>query len=264
MQQPSVTVTHHKAFAWKPRLRAAAVHLTLSALVAVVTGLLVFAFWYPYPYREISGGRELFQLVVSVDVVLGPLLTFAVFNLAKPRAELKRDLAMIVVLQLAGLSYGLWTVHQARPVHTVFEYDRFRVVHQADIPPEFSARVPAGMEFAPFGGPTLLALRPFRDEKEKMDLTLAALQGVELSARPELWQPYEAGRAAILAAAKPVTALKQRFPQQSAAIDAALAAAGRDSTGAAYLPLIARKDAWTVLLDARTAEVIGYLPLDSF
>jgi hypothetical protein len=31
------------------------------------------------------------------------------------------------------------------------------------------------------------------------------------------------------------------------------------------LPLVARKaEGWTVLLDARTAEVIGYLPLDSF
>ena len=49
--------------------------------------LLVFAVWYPYPYREISGGRDLFLLVVAVDVVLGPLITFAVFNRAKPRAR---------------------------------------------------------------------------------------------------------------------------------------------------------------------------------
>jgi hypothetical protein len=31
------------------------------------------------------------------------------------------------------------------------------------------------------------------------------------------------------------------------------------------LPVVARKaEAWTVLLDNRSAEVIGYLPLDSF
>lgn len=264
MQQPSVTVTHHTAFAWRPRLRAAGVHLALSAVVAALTALLVFALWYPYPYGEVSGGRELFQLVVAVDVVLGPLLTLAVFNLAKPRGELRRDLAVIVLLQLAGLGYGLWTVHEARPVHTVFEYDRFRVVHAADIAPELAAHVPPGLELAPSGGPTLLSLRPFRDSAENADFTLAALGGVPLSARTELWQSYEAGRAQVLAAARPVAALKQRFPQQAAAIDAALDAARRDSTRASYLPLVGRKAVWTVLLDAQTAEVIGYLPLDSF
>ena len=142
MEQPSLSLDHHTAFEWRPRLRAATLHLSLSVLVAVASALLVFALWYPYPYRDISGGRELFQLVVSVDIVLGPLLTLAVFNRAKPSRELRRDLAVIVLLQFAGLAYGLWTVHLARPVHMVFEYDRFRVVHQVEIPVELADKVP--------------------------------------------------------------------------------------------------------------------------
>lgn len=264
MQQPSVSLDHHTAsFDWRARARAAGIHLALSAVVAVLAGLLVFALWYPYPYREISGGRELFLLVVAVDVVLGPLLTFAVFNRAKP--ELRRDLAVIVALQLAGLAYGLWTVQLARPVHMVFEYNRFRVVHRVDIPVELEQRAPAGIEVAPLGAPTLLSLRPFRSPQEDTEMTLAALQGLHLSARPELWQSYEAGREAILHAARPATELKSRFPQRAAEVDAALRNAGRDATQVAYLPLIARKaEAWTVLLDAKTAEVLGYLPVDSF
>ena len=92
MQQPSVSVDHHTAsFDWRTRLRAAAIHLALSALVAMLAGVLVFALWYPFPYRDVSGGSELFRLVVAVDVVLGPLITFAVFNRAKPRKELRRE-----------------------------------------------------------------------------------------------------------------------------------------------------------------------------
>jgi hypothetical protein len=69
----------------------------------------------------------------------------------------------------------------------------------------------------------------------------------------------------VLKAAKPVGELLGRFPQRKAEIDAILGKAGRDGAQAAYLPLIARKaEAWTVLLDAGNAEVIGYLPLDSF
>jgi len=264
--QASVSLPHHTAGSpWKARALAALVHLGLSALVASLAALLVFALWYPYPYREISGGRELFQLVVAVDIVLGPLLTFAVFTRTKPRSVMRRDLAVIVLLQVVGLAYGLWTVQLARPVHMVFEYDRFRVVHRVDIPEELEAKVPPGIAFAPLSGPTLLALRPFRDAGEQGEFTMAALGGVYLSARPELWQTYEAGREEVLRAARPAAQLKQRFPQRAAEIDIALQAGSRDAARAAYLPLVGRQsEAWTVLLDASTAEVIGYLPLDSF
>ena len=267
MQQPtSVTIDHHKTgFDWRTRLKAASIHLGISALVALLAGLLVFALWYPYPYREVSGGRELFRLVVSVDVVLGPLITFAIFNLAKPRQELRRDLVIVGLLQLSGLAYGLWTVHLARPVHLVFEVDRFRVVHQVEIPPDLAAKVPPGIPLAPAGGPTPLAMRPFRSEQEKADLTIAALQGIPLSARPELWQPYPEARDRVLRAAHPARQLLSRFPQRAAEIEDTLRKSGHDVAHAAYLPMVARKaDAWTVLLDASTAEIIGYLPLDSF
>lgn len=266
MQIPLVSAGHHTAtFDWRDRLRAGCIHLVLSALVAGLAALLVFALWYPWPYREISSGRELFLLVVSVDIVLGPLVTFAVFDRAKPRRELRRDLAVVGLLQLTALLYGLWTVQLARPVHMAFEFDRFRVVHRVDIPSDLEARTPAGMKLAPWAGPTLLAVRPFRNAQEDGDATLAALQGIQLGARPDLWQPYDAARPRVLQAAKPVSQLKRRFPAQEAAIDAALQAAGRSVEEASYLPLVARKAmAWTVLLDARSADVIGYLPLDSF
>ncbi|MCC2673812.1 MAG: pilus assembly protein [Ramlibacter sp.] len=266
MQPSPVTVPHHTVrFDWRSRLRAAGIHLALSGLVAALAALLVFAVWYPYPYREISGGRDLFLLVVTVDVILGPLITFAVFNLAKPRKELRRDLAVVGLLQLAGLAYGLWTVHMARPVHMVFEYDRFRVVHQVEIPEEVVGLAPAGIPVAPPLGPTLLTLRPFKDAKEDQDYTMAALQGLPLSARPDLWQSYETGRPQVLKAAKPVSQLTSRFPERAAEIEAALRKAGRNAAQASYLPLIARKaEGWTVLLDSGTAEVIAYLPLDSF
>jgi hypothetical protein len=266
MQQPSIPASHHTAsFDWRSRGRAALIHLAISAVIAAVVGALVFALWYPYPYRDISSGSELFRLVVAVDVVLGPLITFAIFDLAKPRKELRRDLVVVGLLQLAGLAYGLWTVQLARPVHMVFEYDRFRVIHRVDIPEELLARVPPGLELPAFGGPTPLSLRAFASESEKANFTLEALKGVQLAARPELWEPYEAGRQRILKAAKPVSDLKNRFPQRVAEIDSAVREAGGDPARTAYLPLVARKaNAWTVLLDNSSARVIGYVPIDSF
>jgi hypothetical protein len=249
---------------WQPRLRAAGVHLLLSAVIAAVAAVVVFAIWYPYPYREISGGRELFLLVVSVDVILGPLITLTIFDRRKSTRELVIDLAIVAAVQLSALSYGLWTVFVARPVHLVFEIDRFRIVHAVDVPAELLSKTPPEVDALPLTGPTLLAVRPFKDAAEKFDATMAALGGAELGARPDFWQPYSQAQSRVLAAAKPVTRLKQRFPAQSAQIEAVLHRAGRTADTMAYLPVVGRKSFWTAFVDPTNAGVVAFMPLDSF
>lgn len=253
---------------WKERIRAALIHLGISLLIALLASALVFGLWYPYPYREISGGRELFLIVVAVDVILGPLLTLAVFNRAKPPGELRRDLGVIGVLQLLALCYGLWTVSLARPVHLVFEIDRFRVVHAVDVPVDLMDEVPAEINALPLLGPSLLAVRNFKNVQESFEATQIALGGIALAARPDLWEPYSQARDRVLKAAKPVATLKQRFPARAAEIDALLAPhmapLKAKPASLLYLPMAGRKSFWTVFLDPHTAQVIAYMPLDSF
>lgn len=249
---------------WRDRLCASLIHLSISLCIAALAAVLVFFVWYPYPYRDISGGRELFLIVVAVDIALGPLITLVVFNRAKPSAELRRDIAVVALLQLIALTYGLWTVSMARPVHLVFEYDRFRVVHAIEVPPELMDKVPEGISALPLTGPTLLSLRDFKNGDEKMTATLAALQGMQLSARPDLWQSYKAGVPEILKAAKSTKQLSARFPNQAPEIEQLLRSKGRNSDDLVYLPLIGRKSYWTVFLDPVSAEVVAVFPLDSF
>jgi hypothetical protein len=249
---------------WKDRLRASGIHLGASAAVAAAAALLVFGLWYPYPYREISGGRDLFGLVIAVDVVIGPLITLAVFDRRKPRGELRRDLTVVAMLQLAALGYGTWTVAQARPVHMVFEIDRFRVVHDVDVPQELLGREPPTVQALPWSGPTLIAARPFRDEAENFEATTAALGGVHIGARPDFWMPYDAARPRVLQAARPVSELKSRLGARAAGVDAALASQGRNPNALAYLPLVGRKAFWTAVIDPVSADIVGYLPLDPY
>lgn len=249
---------------WHDRLKASAIHLCASLVIAALAAALVFGIWYPYPYREVSGGRELFWLVVSVDVVLGPLITLAVFNSKKPPAELKRDLLIVVLLQFAALSYGLWTVSVARPVHLVFEIDRFRVVHAIEVPPELLDRTPHGIDPLPLTGPTLLAVRPFNNGQESMDATLAAVQGLQLGFRPDLWQPYPEAMPRVLRGARSVMELKTRFPERAAEMDRLILAAGAKTDSVVYLPMIARSFSWTIFLDSSNARVLATMPLDPF
>lgn len=249
---------------WKGRLRASGIHLGISLGIAALAAVLVFGLWYPYPYREISGGRALFLLVVGVDVIMGPLITLIVYNRAKPRRELITDFSIVGLLQVVALCYGLWTVFIARPVHLVFEYSRLSVVHAVDIDDRLLAKAPVSLQQLPVTGPTLIALRPFRDSGEQFDATMAALDGSPLSARSDLWQPYANSKAEILQVATLAVDLRRRFASQAAMIDAAIARTGKTPEQIRTLPLLGRDKAWTVLLDAATAQPVGFLPLDSF
>jgi hypothetical protein len=249
---------------WKDRLQASGAHFALSLGVALLAAALVFGVWYPYPYREISGGRELFFIIIAVDVVMGPLLTFAVFNRKKPMKELKRDLAIIVLLQLAALGYGLWTVFVSRPVHLVFEYNRFRVVHAIEVDDTLLPKALPALQSLPITGPTTLSIRDFKDGKESGDMTMAALGGLQLAARPELWQDYDKAAPQVLAKAKPIAQLKSRFAAQAANIDAAVRSTGQPEAALRYVPMVGRKTFWTVLVDGVSAEPLAFLPIDSF
>jgi len=249
---------------WPSKFLAFSIHLSISLLVALLAAALVFILWYPYPYREISGGRELFTLIMVVDVIIGPFITLVAFNPDKSRREKWLDFSVIGLTQFCALLYGLWTVAQARPVHMVFEYDRFRVVHAVDVDSELLKRAVPALRSLPWSGPTYLSLRPIT-ANEQVDMTLAAISGMPLSARPELWQSYQAGRDAILTAAHPAEELLNRFPQHQAEIEHAVAATKQSIDTLAYLPLTARGAIfWTALLDRKNAEVLYYLPIDSF
>jgi hypothetical protein len=251
-------------FNLKDRLIASGIHLAISLAIAALAAALVFLIWYPYPYSDISGGRELFILVVTIDVILGPLITFAVFNRAKPMRELKRDLAVVALIQIAALGYGLWTVFVARPVHLVFEYSRFRVVHAIEIEETTLSKALPALRQLPIGGVELLGLRDFKNSNEMADATITALGGLQLSAQPQLWQPYAASAEQIKREAKPIAALKAKFPTQSAQIDAAIASSGKSMDQLTWLPMVGRKSFWTVLIDAQSTLPVAYLPLDSF
>ena len=253
----------HKEFNAVARLRAGLVHLGASAAVAALAAALVFVIWYPTPYREISGGRELFLIVVAVDVVLGPLITFAVFNPRKPRAELVRDLSVVVLLQLAGLAYGLHTVAQARPAVVALEGSRLRVVRAIDLAEADLGRAPAPLQLLSWSGPTLVAARPPTGE-ERLEAIERGLAGEDIGLRPEFWLPPEQARQAFARAAMPLDRLRRMRPSRQADLDRAVVAVGRSAEQLGYLPILARRTDWSALVDRTSGEVVGYVDIEGF
>jgi hypothetical protein len=248
-------------------VRAGLVHLLCSLLVAAVLAALVFGLWYPHPYRELVGGTELFLLVIAVDVVCGPLLTAVIFNPAKPRKELIMDLGLVVMIQLAALVYGMYTVVQARPIYSVFEVDRFRVVTAADIDSEDWAKAKAPWSKPPWGAPQLITVRVAASNEEKLESIDLAMGGKDLSARPNFWKAWDAQTPElVLKRAKNLADVRKKLaPPQQALLDAAVARSGLSPDRLRSLPMTSFKNTdWVALIDSQTAKPVAYAPVDGF
>ena len=246
------------------RFVAAGTHLLLSALVAALVSLLVFRLWYPTPFSTIAGGFSLFALVVGVDLVLGPMLTFVAASPGKSRRELTLDLGLIVLLQLAALAYGVHTMAQARPVYLSFEVDRFRVVTATDIEEASLQEAPAALRQLPWTGPKLIAALKPTDPNEQMLALDLGLAGFDLSMVPRYWAEYGPNAATVWRVARSAALLAARGPDVAPLLAERAAAAGVSMDALRFLPVMSRQASWVALLAGPDARVVGYLPIDGF
>ena len=245
-------------------LRATGIHFCLSLVAALFAAALVFGLWYPFPYRELSGGRELFLLVIAVDAVCGPLLTMVLFNPTKPLVELWRDLGLVALIQLGALGYGLWTVWEARPLFLVQEIDRFKVIATPDFRGASIAGLPNALQPQWWKGPLPVAIREPNDVQERKAVLFESVQGGrDYAERPEFYLPYE-GEAALksLKRAKPLTVFLQKQPDQQEAARKLAFEKGVDLKDWFYLPVVARQD-WVAILD-KQGQIQGFLRGDGF
>ena len=93
--------------------------MSLSLAVFVYLAYQIYYNWYPQPYFSVDGGWQGIRLVAAVDLVLGPLITFLIFDLSKSRKAILFDLVTIVVIQFGALAYGVYATYGQRPVAIV-------------------------------------------------------------------------------------------------------------------------------------------------
>lgn len=247
-------------------MKAAFWHICLSALVATIAAFIVFDIWFPYPYAEVSGGSELFWLVFWVDICCGPLLTFVLFNTAKPRGELVIDLGLVVIIQLAALSYGLYSVMLAKPLFLVFEADRFRVVTLADVDPKDLSLVENRFPLSYMNRPSVIGVQvPKSSDPNFFKSVELSVSGVEVAFRPSLWVPYTDQKNIVLASAKSLAELKRSAPDSIELLDRGVRETGLNDDDLRYLPMQGRNATdWVVLLNKETAAVVGFAHVDGF
>jgi len=116
----------------KNRWEAFAAHFGFSLLIFFgLLGVIIYL-WYPGALFAAAGGWQGIRIVVGVDLVLGPLLTLIVYNLAKPRRLLYRDLTVVGAIQLSCLVAGVAIVYTERPVAVVYCLDKFYALKRSE------------------------------------------------------------------------------------------------------------------------------------
>jgi len=233
----------------KARLRAFAVHLSASVIVALFTVALVFFLWYPAPLQKAIGVTHIFLLILAIDVILGPLMTLVIYKTDKRKMAF--DLTVIILLQLGAYFYGIHTVAAGRPAWLVFEVDRFTVVRPVDVQ-TIPRDTPERYRAFPLTGPEWVAGRVPTDPQARADLLFSALKdGIDLAQRPDLYVPLVEENENLRANAQPLEELAEFNPQEKVA-----AVLQRWPQAHAWFPLKTNRASMVVLM-----EKDGTLPL---
>ena len=239
------------------RLRAAALFLALTLLVAAAIAIPIHFLWYPGALFSQAGGRELFFLIVGVELVLGPIVVFVIYRPGKK--GLLFDLVTLGILQLGALGFGIWVLFQSRPAYIVFVKDRFDLVRANEIAPEDLAKVSAG-PFAeiPIGGPRLVGAEMPKDPDEQFRITMSAMSGAsDVQNFPQYYVPYDDARGYVLLHAKPIARLRELNPGRAAEIDRIVRDHGGAEGRLRFLPMRAGKFVdLTIVLDSARGDLL--------
>ena len=245
----------------KQRLLAGLVHLLASLLVAAAVAALIFLVWYPPPLAETQGVSRLLLILIAVDVTIGPLITTLVFD--RRKKSLKFDLAVVMLLQLGFLLYGLHSIYGGRPALIVFNIDRFDVVAAGAMDLDgLRVAQEQGKPGLPWMRPRIVGALLPTDPQERTELMFSSGRGG--SDLPQLAQyhvPYEEVRSQVLGRMQDLAELKDLNHLDEPAWQALLKSLQLPEAGLAYLPLKGKVQDGVVVVNRQTAEVIRILLL---
>jgi hypothetical protein len=243
-----------KAFTW---------HLVGSAAALALTLGLLYLGWYHWPGWYLADLPKVLAIMVGVDVVLGPLLTSIVADVAKPRRVLARDLAVILLVQLVAFGYGITTLWHGRPLYYAFSGDCLSIVQAQDIEHGDSADAAAkNSSLAPhwYSLPRWIWAPLPNDPKEADKIIESSIQGgFDVIARPSYYRPWQGGAAALHGELKRVDDIKFFGLAEKTLLKRRMTALGLAADQANSIALTGRRRPLLVVFDPSNLQLLAYL-----
>lgn len=238
------------------RIQASFYHLIFSLILTGAVIATVVWLWFPLDFIKATGVAKIFLLVIFVDACLGPFLTLIVYD--QKKKELKRDLAIILIIQFFALAYGTYTLAKARTVYVVFAVDRFELVQANELAQE-DLDLASQDRFKKLSwlGPKWIATSVSDTAEERMQISMNNLAGgADIAQLPKLYRDISSVKDNIVERSKELSELKLP-PKAIAAIQNS-----HKEQLLGFLPLTARKKDLTVLIDRKTSKIIRILDVD--
>ena len=229
-----------------PRLKFFIKHLCVSLIVALLVLTGIFTVWYPAPLAKATGVTHIVLLMLAIDVIVGPILGFIVYKADKK--SLKFDLAVVILLQLAALSYGIYSLGEGRPVWMAFNGNRFELIRNNEIVITDNVnKTDNEYYYTSLLGPKYVAVKIAEDQIEREQNMFEELQGgISLAQRPERYVDIAEANEQIVKTSESISELNKYNSKIS--VDQII---GNYSNATSYLGLKANEVDMTVLLDKK-------------
>lgn len=237
------------------RVKASSIHLSVSVIIASLLFWLLITQVYPHPLLRAMGGVDIFLLLVGIDIILGPLLTFIVYK--ENKRSLRFDLTVVVIVQVVALIYGIVKIWEGRPAFIVSSGGRFDAVQISEIPEE--ERVgPYFMDWSL--RPKWVAIKMPSDPEERSRMLDLALHGMDYQFFPKYYDDLSVNTVERLERSWPITLLKKLNPDRLGEIDRWFQQRGVSPADSVYQGLSARGEDMAVVMDKKTGKIIGVAP----
>jgi hypothetical protein len=245
------------------RLKALGLHLLASASVLTLIVGSLYLGWYRWPGWYLTDVARVVLILVCVDVVLGPLLTFIIASKNKPRRELVRDIGIIVVVQLCALVYGTTSLWNGRPLYYAFSETVLQQVQAYDID---AKEVELGQKENPalaphwYSTPRWIWAPLPQDKEESQKIVVAAITGGDdVISMPRYFKPWDQGLASLRAKLKKVDDVAYFSKGEKMKLKQSMRAAGLPDDQPNTMPLTGRGYPLLAVFDPTSLKITAIL-----
>lgn len=235
------------------RIRYFLNHLLCSITIGCCTALVVYKIWYPGLLAKAIGVSHIFLLLLTIDVIVGPILTL--FLAKEGKKGVWFDLTVVIIIQLTALVYGVWHIAEGRPIWQVINIYRVELITGSDDMNYQNAS--ADYASASLLGPRWAMVRPYKDEKEKSEWLWKELEEGKSPARQaEMYQSIEGHWQDIAKEILPLNDLNKFNDTESVRN---VLKKFPDADG--FLPMIGKDWDMTVLVSNKSQKILGIADL---